>query len=79
MRLPPPRYVLIAGFQLTLPHFYKILPGSCFTSPSIFELKQRSYQLRRRGIFQFFKEIIQVYGGVHLECLEYPPAVLSSS
>jgi len=64
---------MIAGFQLTLPHFYKILAGQLLHQPQHFQLKQRGNQLGRRGIFHFLKEIVQMYGGIHLQRLERFP------
>jgi hypothetical protein len=61
---------MIAVYPGTLPHFNKVLPGKLFDETQHLELEQRCDQLRSGSIRQFFKEIVEMYGGVHLEDIE---------
>ena len=58
--------------QLTLPHFNKVLARKLFHQAQHFQFEERGNQLGRRRIFHFFKQIVQVYGSIHLQRFERP-------
>src|ERR1051325_6901361 len=57
----------IAISQRTLPHFNKVLAGKLFDEPHHLQLEKRCDQLGTGDIRQLFKEIVEMYGGIHLE------------
>ena len=58
--------------QMTLPHFNKVLARKLFHQTQHFQFEKCGDQLGRRRIFHFFKQIVQMYGSVHLQTSERP-------
>ena len=62
----------MADYPVTLPHFNKILARQLFHQAQHFQLEERGDEFGRRGIFHLFKQIVQVYGDIHLQGSEQP-------
>ena len=62
--------LLIPVYPETLPHFNKVLPEKLFDQTQHFQLEPRGDELGRRDIFQFFKEIVQMYRAIHRQRVE---------
>src|SRR5579883_2603011 len=65
-----PTLLLIPVYPEPLPHFNKVLPRKLLYKPQHLQLKKRGNELGGRDICKFFKEIVQVYGAVHLQSIE---------
>src|SRR5690348_13132894 len=68
-----PPSAMSLGFQITqmkLPHFYKVLPRQLPDQAQHLQFEERRDELGSRRILNDFKQIIQMYGCVHLEGVE---------
>ena len=59
-----------------LPHFHEVLSGKLFDEAQHFQLEKRGDQFGSRAIFHNLKQIVQMYGGIHLQDGEQPAANL---
>src|ERR1019366_7391426 len=56
----------------TLPHFHKVLSRKLLHQAQHLQLEKCGDELRGGRIFHSFKQIVQMYGGVHLESGKRP-------
>ena len=64
---------MIDDTQMKLPYFHKVLARQLPDQAQHFQFEERRDELGRRRILNLFKQIVQMYGGIHLQGVEGAP------